>query len=41
MDVAGHPGVQDVVDVVPLRGTHQEGGSGELRRGGEDVWGGG
>jgi hypothetical protein len=39
--VAGHPGVQDIVDVVPLGGTHEEGGSGEVRRGGEDVWSGG
>ena len=38
VDVAGHPGVENVVDSVPLWGTHQEGGSGELRRGGEDVW---
>ncbi len=41
VDVAGHPGIQDVVDVVPLRGTHEKGGAGELGRGGEDVWGGG
>ena len=37
MDVARHPGVEDVVDVVPLRRTHQEGGAGEERRGGEDF----
>ena len=40
VDVAGHPGIEDVVDVVPLGRTHQEGGAGELRGGGEDVWGG-
>jgi hypothetical protein len=31
----GHPGVQDVVDRIPLGRTHQEGGAGEERRGGE------
>ena len=35
VDVAGHPGVDDVVDVVELRGAHQEGGRGGTE-GGED-----
>ncbi len=41
MDVSGHPGIEDIIDAIPFRRTHQEGGSGELGRGGEDVWSGG
>ncbi len=37
VNVAGHPGIEDVVDVVPLRRTHEEGGAGELGRWSEDV----
>jgi hypothetical protein len=35
--VACHPGIEDVIDTEPLRGTHEKGGTGKLRRGGEDV----
>jgi hypothetical protein len=43
VDVASHPGVDDVVDVVELGGTHEEGGGGrsdvgEDRRGGDLDW---
>ena len=40
VDVTGHPGIEDVVDAVPLWRTHEEGGSGELRRWSEDICGG-
>jgi len=43
VDVAGHPGVDDVVDVVELGGTHEESGrggcdAGENRRGSDLDW---
>jgi hypothetical protein len=31
MHIAGHPGIQDVVHVIPLGRTHQEGGAGKER----------
>ena len=37
VDVAGHPGIEDIVDAVPFWRTHKEGWTGELGRGGEDV----
>jgi hypothetical protein len=40
VDVPCHPGIEDIVNAVPLWRTHEEGGTGELGRGGEDVWSG-
>ncbi len=34
MKVAGHPGIYDVIDAIPLRRTHQVGWAGIVRRGG-------
>jgi hypothetical protein len=38
VNVSGHPGIEDVVDSIPLRRTHEEGGAGELGRCCEDTW---
>lgn len=40
VDVSGHPGIEDVVDAVPLRWTHEKCGAGEVRRWSEDIWSG-
>ena len=34
VEIAGHPGIDDVIYAVPLRRTHQEGGASKVRRGG-------
>jgi hypothetical protein len=36
MEVPGHPGVDDVIHVIPLRRTHQVGGPIELRQRSEE-----